>query len=958
MLPDAGSFSQLLAAGFEQGNRLLDLSTPLGQNRLLAESMEGVDRLGNGGFHLDVTALSDDAHIPLKALLGQAVQLNLQTALGSDTPRVWHGYVTSARFEGANGGMARYRLRMESWLAFLQRRRDSFVFQDQTVIDIVDSVFGDYRGGGGDNGSGGQAALVPQWRWELRDRTLYSKRSLTIQYRESDFDFVERLLAEEGLFYWVEHQAGQGDTPGSHTVVIADYNDAFAEGAQASVRFHRADVTETEDTIQQWSKRSRWQTNGVRIASWDYRGVQARPISAQDGTRTLPNNMALLDSDYPGQYAYEDSAQGERLAHNALAAQCVQEETYEGAGTVRTLAAGQRFTLTDHWQSGDAQQDDSAYVVLSVTHKARNNLSASLGSMVDQALGSAGGGQADFYGNHFIAIDAKVEFRPTTRDGHGRRLHPRPTVFGTQTALVVGTDSPTHTDRDHRILVQFHWQRGAAASSRLPHPSGAENAPAKNELGTWVRVAEPVAGGDWGSHFVPRVGQEVLVQFLHGDIDRPVVVGALYNGEGAEDAAYNQVQSGAAGSTGNAPAWFAGNEGANAHNVVMSGIKTQALASSGQGSGGYNQMVLDDTPGQSRLTASTTQADSRLNLGHIKQQQDNQRLDDLGYGAELASREAVALRGGAGLLISADARAGGSGPFLDSSEAGAQIDVSAGQARTLAQAAQKQGAKLDAEAQPDDLPALKALTDVGKVVRTTASAPQASQVPVTVAPSAQKDAAAVAGGSSAGAAGKAGAAPAQQGDGTSQATAYSEPHIQFSAPGGIGQYTPGDAYTVAGNTFSHTAPDVNWTAVGNLAVDVAGGVVMFTMGKADAGTRPVKEQGLILHAAAGKVRVHSQASTLGLLAEKTITVASTHGNVNAEAKTTLLATAGGAYVRLEGGAIQLHAPGKVEFKSGSHAWQGPQTSPSQLGFSDGPLCEARTRGAAQQGGAVVPLAAA
>ncbi|MGE8589236.1 MAG: type VI secretion system Vgr family protein, partial [Alcaligenes sp.] len=251
--------ASLLGAGFTQADRLLDLSTPLGQDKLLAERLHVTEQLSDGGYTLHVDALSDDAHIPLKTLIGQPVQLALQTALGRDEPRVWCGLVSEARFEGANGGFARYRLRIEPWLALLRQRRDSFAFQDLSVIDIVDRVFGDYNG---------QGAVAPQWRWELKDRDGYAKRSLTIQYRETDYAFVERLLAEEGLFYWVEHEAGDGE-PGTHTVVIADHNGAFKSGPQSSVKFQRADATETEDTIQAWRKRRAWRTNAVRIASWD-----------------------------------------------------------------------------------------------------------------------------------------------------------------------------------------------------------------------------------------------------------------------------------------------------------------------------------------------------------------------------------------------------------------------------------------------------------------------------------------------------------------------------------------------------------------------------------------------------------------------------------------------------------------------------------------------------------------
>ncbi|WP_454675418.1 type VI secretion system Vgr family protein [Achromobacter pestifer] len=893
MPPDSTSLSRLPAAGVDQANRLLDLSTPLGTNKLVAETLTGAESLSGGGFRLDLTALSDDAHIPLKALLGQPVTLRLQTALSRDQPRLWHGHVTQATYQGANGGMARYGLTVEPWLAFLRQRHDSFAYQDRTVFDIVESIFADYKASG---------VLAPLWRWDLRDRASYAKRSLTIQYRETDYAFVDRLLAEEGLFYWFEHEAD------GHTLVIADHNGAFKPGPQASVRFARADVTETEDSIQAWSQRQRWQTNAVRLASWDYRGAQARPVSAQAASGKLANDRDLVHNDYPGQYAYEDSAQGERLAHNALAALRVRQDCVEGAGTVRTLAPGQRFELTGHYQ----QDGQPAYVVIAMTHQARNNLDADLGRAVSEAEDTA---DEDFYRNRFTCIGINTEFRAATVDGHGARLHPKPTVFGAQTALVVGAEAPVLTDRDHRIKVQFHWQRGKASSSRLAHPSGDENAPAKDELGTWVRVAEPVAGGDWGGHFVPRVGQEVLVEFLHGDIDRPVVVGALYNGEGAEDAPHNQVQAGGANATGNAPAWFAGGQAGHAHNVVMSGFKTQALADSGSGSGGYNQLVQDDTPGQSRLTASTTQADSRLNLGHIKQQRDNERLEDLGHGAELSTQEAVAVRGGSGLLISADLRENADGAMLDSAEAAKQIKRAMEAATQLAGTAVRQKAILEGD--PETLPAQEALTHILDVVEST-----------------QDDV------NTAGA----------------KVAAYREPHIQVSAPSGIGQYTPGDAFLVAGKTFAQVAPDVNWASSANLAVGVAAGAVLYTMGQAASGGRPVKDPGLRLHAAGGKLRLHSQDAKMTLTGEKAVTIASADASVTVQAAKRVLATAGGAYLRVEGGNIQLHAPGKVELKAGVHNWIGPQTSNAKLAFNDGsPLCEARVRGAAQQGGAVVPL---
>jgi type VI secretion system secreted protein VgrG len=183
------------------------------------------------------------------------------------------------------------------------------------------------------------------------------------------------------------------------------------------------------------------------------------------------------------------------------------------------------------------------------------------------------------------------------------RIYPRPTITGVQTALVGGLGEPVHTDRDQRIKVQFHWQRGANGSHRLHQPSGEDNAPTNDSSGTWVRVATPMAGQNWGSVFTPRLGQEVLV-------------GSVYNGQGQGDAQGNQVARGGSGASGNAPAWFAGSQRkdqkqGHAHNAVLSGPKSQELPSSISGTGGHNQFVFDDSPQANRIELSTTQAATR-----------------------------------------------------------------------------------------------------------------------------------------------------------------------------------------------------------------------------------------------------------------------------------------------------------------------------------------------------------
>lgn len=193
---------------FTQDTRLLRLSTPLGPECLLAESLRGEESLDRP-YRLQVSALSLDAAIPLKSLLGQPVLLEVLTAVPGMPLRPFHGHITSAQLIGANGGFARYGLTIEPWFAFLALGRDSRIFQDKTVFDILDAVFQAWP----DRGT-----LVPAWRCDIADRDSYQVRSLTCQYQESNLAFVQRLMHEEGLFYYVEYSAAPDSVQlGSHT---------------------------------------------------------------------------------------------------------------------------------------------------------------------------------------------------------------------------------------------------------------------------------------------------------------------------------------------------------------------------------------------------------------------------------------------------------------------------------------------------------------------------------------------------------------------------------------------------------------------------------------------------------------------------------------------------------------------------------------------------------------------
>jgi len=879
-----------------QTDRLLRLHTPLGDDALVAERLEAMECIGPdadapAGYRLVVHVLAIDAHVELKQLIGQGVCIELLTQQSRTELRPWHGHVTSVAMVGSDGGLARYRLVIEPWLAFLAHRQDSWVFQGQTVQQIVDAVFADYQG---------QGRLMPAWRWDLADASVYPKRSLCVQYQESDLDFVQRLLREEGLFHWFEHTAD------SHTLVIADHNGAFQPNTQPRIRFTQSAAVLPEDSITRWQGERNVRTAGVQLASPDYRSVALRPVS-QAGSEAPIDGLELID--LPGAYAYEDSTQGERLALRQAQAIDALRQRMQGVGTVRTMSPASLFTLADHPVHDGSVDDRDRFVALSVRHTARNNLRADARAQVESLLGAirrvhqgddGSPNQSDepLYQCEIAAQRAAVPVRPRVIDEHGQpdpRLHTRPTVHGTQTAIVVGLGEPVHTDRDHRIKVQFHWQRGGNASHRLQPPEG-DNAPASDASGTWVRVGESVAGDNWGSHFIPRLGQEVVVAFVNGDIDRPVVVGAVYNGEGQRNAQSNQVNGGAATSTGNANAWFPGDENqgelqGHRHAAVLAGFKSQELAASQSGAGGYNQLVFDDTPQGNRIELGTTVASTRLQLGHLLQQTDNQRLQPRGHGLDLATSAWGALRAGSGLLLSAHVRPGSqSGSHqVDAREPQAAIQQAQEQAKTFADSAQAHQAKLAGEAAPDKLDTHTGMSSLIEALDATDSNGDAGTV---------------------------GDDGPSIGGGLGTVRAWARPDMVTAAPGGIGMYTPASTLISAGRTMAVVAgQDLHAITQANHATAVAKGVVFYTYGKATDPNKPNQETGIKLHAASGSVSTQSQSGATKLTASKSVEVGSTTAKVRVTAPQHVLLTAAGAALRIEGGDITISGPGKVEFKA-------------------------------------------
>ena len=668
--------------------RLYELTWPDGRGPQMAvEAWWGREALSSG-FELLIDLLSTDAHIELKHFLGRTICLDTRLSDGNKASR--SGLVRAAQALGSDGGFARYRITVVPWVWLLCRGRHNRVFQEKTVIQIVESVFADY-------------ADVAAWQWSDEVGGFFADaraRSYCVQYGESDYAFVSRLLAEEGIGWSVEEDRG---APAGHRLqLFADSRgfpqDILSQSANGGLglRYHRADSQEDQDSILAFGQHRRLTSNLLSAVSYDYKTKQNISLNIP-GAKALggPRTPQLESYDDPGLYAWANADEAERYGRLAMEAREARQCGWLGRSTVRSLRPGTCFDLVGLPLDPGNPEAEHRYAPTDVTHVGINNLSGDSIAAIAKRLGqgnlyadgeqlSAGGwhhsnndatqpARAPWvlppevlklaiergYGNCFDAHAMATPWRPQLEDRSGARINPRPTAPGPMSALVVGPDGESRPngsdelwcDALGRVKIRFHWQQAETPDDRDS---------------CWVRVINRQAGAGMGWQWLPRIGQEVLIDFLGGDIDRPVLLGALYNGQGeggitATPGGQGQQETGAPlferasdhhpsgqGNTtgGNSPAWHGAAQDKHNHPAALTGFKSKEF-----GGTGHNQLVLDDTDRQQRIQLATTQYSSQLNLGHLIHQADNYRGSFRGTGIELRTDAWGALRAGQGMVI-------------------------------------------------------------------------------------------------------------------------------------------------------------------------------------------------------------------------------------------------------------------------------------------------------------------
>lgn len=452
-----------------QTTRLAQVHTPLGDNVLLLQNLSGHEELGRL-FDFNLQLVSWDQSLDLNQLLGKPASVQVQLQGGGTRP--FHGIVAHCAQTAGHGQYAAYRVNLKPWLWLLTRTSDCRIFQHQTVPQIIKQVFRDL------GFSDFEDALSKPYReWEY-----------CVQYRETSFEFVSRLMEQEGIYYYFRHEADR------HVLVLADaYGAHSVAPGYAEVPYFPPDGQLRErDHFSDWTLARQIQPGSLELNDYDFE----RPSARIDVRSAMPRPHSAGDYplyDYPGTYV--QSEDGEHYARTRLEALQAQFEQLELNGSVRGVGAGHLFSLSN------------------MPRPDQNREYLAIGSryyLSQEAMESGAGSDGGQFECQVSCIEAQQSFRLLAST-------PRPIVRGPQTAKVVGpAGEEIWTDQYGRVKVHFYWDR---------HDQSNENS------SCWIRVSQAWAGKNWGAMQIPRIGQEVIVSFLEGDPDRPIITGRVYNAE-------------------------------------------------------------------------------------------------------------------------------------------------------------------------------------------------------------------------------------------------------------------------------------------------------------------------------------------------------------------------------------------------------------------------------------------
>jgi type VI secretion system secreted protein VgrG len=493
---------------YTQDNRFIQVFTTLGKDVLLLEGfhgLEGVSRL----FNFELRMLSEKKDISFEEIVGKQATIKILQS-GMDD-RYINGIISSFTQRGSsqldrgqNPKLTIYSATLVPWLWVLTRTSDCRIFQKMTVPDILRHVFQEH--GFSD--------------FDFRLHGTFAEREYCVQYRETDFNFVSRLMEEEGICYFFEHYEKK------HTLVLANRNNEFKPSPFISVIGYAE-----PGLLTKWEASQEVRPGKYTVTDFNF----MQPSLNLTFTANGKDKRKLEVYDYPGEYS--GKAQGERLASLRMEEEQAPMVLVSGASTCPGFAPGYQFDLCGHYR----RDFDQYYVATSVYHWAEQSINYR--SSLEPGVFK--------YENQFQCIRYDTPYRPP-------RVTPVPIVHGSQTAIVVGPPGhEIHVDEYGRVKVQFHWDREGKYDGKKA---------------CWVRVSQNWAGKRWGAIFLPRIGDEVIVDFLEGDPDKPIITGRVYNGDSMPP-----------------------------YKLPDESTKSTIKSRSSKGGGGFNEIRFEDKKGSEQL---------------------------------------------------------------------------------------------------------------------------------------------------------------------------------------------------------------------------------------------------------------------------------------------------------------------------------------------------------------------
>jgi type VI secretion system secreted protein VgrG len=461
---------------FTQDYHSIGLETPLGKDTLLLQSFSGVERL-SGLFDFSLKMQSEDGGIKAADIVGKSVDFFV---LNENAEKRWfNGIVSRFAYSGKGDRLHLYQAQVVPWLWLLTRGSDCRVHEcdeSKNAKDIIDGLLGDLR--------------FSDYEWQV-NRQL-GNRTYCLQYRETHFDFLSRLLEEEGIGYYFKHEKGK------HQLVFTDHTDGMydLQGPDAEVSLlENLAGSSAADNLYDWSHEFEYTSGKYALNDYNFEKPTTALLSDTSSVVSLEKNSSLEFYDFPGDYV--EQGPGDALVKLRMEAEEVGHESVSGSSYCRSFSPGGRFKVKEHHVKS---AENTKWVLTAVEHNATANTK----------FVSGGAHANQIYRNTFRCIPAGVVYRPPRR-------RPKPRVLGLHSAEVVGpSGEEIYTDEYARVKIQFPWDR---------------NGNKDENSSMWVRVSTAWAGKQWGMVHIPRIGQEVLVSFLEGDPDRPVVTGMLYNAD-------------------------------------------------------------------------------------------------------------------------------------------------------------------------------------------------------------------------------------------------------------------------------------------------------------------------------------------------------------------------------------------------------------------------------------------